>query len=142
MHLETQIAEFLKNRRFAVVGASADRQKYGNKVLRCYLQHGLDVVAVNPNVSRVEGVAAVAALDDIDPPAEAVSIITQPAVTEQIVTEALSLGIQHLWMQPGAESPGAIAACKAAGINVIHGGPCLLVVLGYRESDGQSVADR
>ncbi len=127
------IERFLAQSRFSVVGASADRAKYGNKVLRCYLQHGRDVRAVNPNETVVEGVPSVARLSDLDPLPDAVSIITPPRVTERVVAEAASLGIGHLWMQPGAESAAAVRAARDAGINVISGGPCLLVVLGYRE---------
>jgi predicted CoA-binding protein len=54
-------------------------------------------------------------------------------VTEKIVAQAVQAGIKHVWMQPGAESARAVEMAEQAGINVIHGGPCLLVVLGYRE---------
>ena len=47
--------------------------------------------------------------------------------------EAVALGIRHLWMQPGAESDAAVEAAREAGVNVIAGGPCILVTLGYRE---------
>ena len=57
----------------------------------------------------------------------------QRSKAEAVVEEALALGIEHYWMQPGAESDAAIAAIEAAGRNVIAHGPCLLVVLGYRE---------
>jgi predicted CoA-binding protein len=66
-------------------------------------------------------------------PIDGVSIITPPAVTEKIVAQAVSLGIKHIWMQPGAESPAAVALAKDAGANVIAGGPCILVALHYRE---------
>jgi predicted CoA-binding protein len=125
--------EFLAQSRFAVVGASTDRTKYGNKVLRCYLQHGRDAVPVNPKDAVVEGLAAVKSLAEIQPPPEAVSIITPPKVTEAVVEEAGKLGIKHLWMQPGAESDAAVARARAFGMNVIAGGPCLLVVLGFRD---------
>ena len=126
-------ADFLTQKRFAVVGASTDRTKYGNKVLRCYLQHGRDVVPVNPKDATVEGLAAVKSLSEIQPPVDAVSVITPPKVTEAVVEEAGKLGIKHLWMQPGAESDAAIARARALGMNVIAGGPCVLVVLGFRE---------
>ena len=64
----------------------------------------------------------------------AVSIITPPAITERVVEEAAELGIEHLWMQPGAESPRAVERARELGLNVISGGPCLLVVLGFREA--------
>ena len=59
--------------------------------------------------------------------------LTPPEVTERVVGDAIRHGIEHIWMQPGAESEAAIAACREAGINVIAGGSCVLVVLGYRE---------
>jgi len=62
-----------------------------------------------------------------------ISVITPPKITESVVQEAIRAGVKHIWMQPGAESPAAIAAAEAAGLEVIAGGPCLLVVLGYHE---------
>ncbi|MEO2016046.1 MAG: CoA-binding protein [Fuerstiella sp.] len=133
MHLEAQIADFMHGDLFAVTGASTDRRKYGNKVLRCYQQHGHAVVPVNPNADTVEGLTAVASLNQVAPELHALSIVTPPSVTEQIVEEAISRGIQHIWLQPGAESFDAIEACRNANVNLIHSGPCILVVLGYSE---------
>ena len=50
-----------------------------------------------------------------------------------MIEEAGKLGIRHVWMQPGADSPAAVARAKELGMNVIAGGPCLLVALGFRE---------
>jgi predicted CoA-binding protein len=126
-------AGFLAQKRFAVVGASPDRAKYGNKVLRCYLQHGRDAVPVHPKEPEVEGRTAYASLGAIPGGVGAVSVITPPAVTEKVVEEAGRLGIRHLWMQPGAESEAAVRRARELGIDVIAGGPCLLVVLGFRD---------
>lgn len=125
---------FLSESRFAVVGASSDRSKYGNKVLRCYLQNGRDAVPVHPREPVVEGVTACASLSAIPGGVGAVSVITPPAVTERVVEEAGKLGIRHIWMQPGAESDAAIARARALGMNVIAGGPCVLVVLGFSDT--------
>ena len=134
MHLDVQIADFMNGDWFAVAGASTDRRKYGNKVLRCYQQHGHSVVPVNPNADIVEELPAAASLNAVLPRPHAVSVITSPSVTEQIVDDAIRLGVQHIWLQPGAESFAAIKACQKAGVNLIHSGPCILVVLGYRET--------
>lgn len=128
-----KIKEFLAGKRFAVVGASRDREKYGNKVLRVYQQNGRDVVPVNPSGGEIEGLTAVADLTSLPEPVDGVSIVTPPPVTERVVAQAVSLGIRHIWMQPGAESPQAIELAEASGANVIAGGPCVLVALGYRE---------
>jgi predicted CoA-binding protein len=132
--MNQRILSFLEEGPWAVVGASNDRAKYGNKVLRCYMQKGkTPVYPVNPHAQEIEGLAAYPSLGALPRPARAASIITPPEVTETVVREAAELGIRYLWMQPGAESPRAIQLAQAAGIELIAGGPCLLVVLGYRE---------
>jgi len=132
--LSEQIRDFLAAGPWAVVGASTNRAKYGNKVLRCYLQNGKrPVYAVNPRASEIEGVECYPDLAALPEPARAISIITPPAITEGVVDDALRLGIGRLWMQPGAESAPAVERALAGGIDVIAGGPCLLVALGYRE---------
>lgn len=130
---EGDIDAFLDGRPHAVVGASRSRDKYGNKVLRVYQQRGRPVYAVNPHAEQVEGQRAYPDLAAIPEAVHGVSIITPPAVTESIVEQAAALGIRNLWMQPGAESGHALELAEAAGINVVAAGPCILVVLGYRE---------
>ena len=132
-HAYQPIARFLESPAYGVVGASPHRYKYGNKVLRCYQQNGRRAIPVNPNEREVEGVACLTSVLDLPDDVHSISIITQPEVTERVVAEAIRKGIRHVWMQPGAESEEAIAACEAAGINVIADGSCVLVVLGYRE---------
>ena len=133
MTLQQQIEQFLGGSPHAVVGASQDRSKYGNKVLRCYLQHQRPAYPVNPKATEIEGQTAYADLASIPGAVHGVSIITPPAVTAQVVEQAAELGIQHLWMQPGAESRQAAERAEALGLNVIPGTSCLLVVLGYQD---------
>lgn len=127
------IAAFLAAGSFAVVGASNDRAKYGNKVLRCYRQHGLPVVPVNPREQTVEGLGCHPSLRAVPDDVRAASIVAPPAAAARIVADADSRGIRHLWFQPGAEDAAAVADAKRRGIAVIHGGPCLLVALGFRD---------
>jgi predicted CoA-binding protein len=128
-----RIEAFLASGPFAVVGASTDREKYGNKVLRCYQQHGREVYPVNPKAPEIEGLKAYPSLAALPGKVPAISVITPPSATERVVREAHAAGVRHVWMQPGAESDEAIRTAEALGMNVIAGGPCLLVVLGYRE---------
>jgi predicted CoA-binding protein len=133
MPIPDPIKTFLAGKRFAVVGASSDREKYGNKVLRAYLQNGLEAVPINPAGGEIEGLASFPDLAAVPEPVDGVSIITPPRVTEKVVEQAVALGIKHIWMQPGAESPRAIEIAEQSGANVIAGGPCLLVALRYHE---------
>ena len=72
-------------------------------------------------------------LRDLPVRVRGVSVITPPEVTESIVEQLPDAGAELVWMQPGAESPAAVARAGALGLTVIHGGPCLLVALGFRD---------
>jgi predicted CoA-binding protein len=133
MPLTDRIQSFFASGPFAVVGASVDRAKYGNKVLRCYQQHGHEVYPINARATEVEGLKAYPSLAALPVKVKAISVITPPAITEQIVGEAATAGVTHIWMQPGAESEAAIRLAEAAGLTVIANGPCVLVVMGYRD---------
>lgn len=133
MSSQENIKTFLAGKRFAVVGASQDREKYGNKVLRVYKQNKLDVVPVNPTATEVEELTAYPDLPSVPGKVDGISIITPPRVTDQVVKQAIALGIKNIWMQPGAESQAAIDLAQHAGANVIAGGPCILVALHYQD---------
>ncbi len=130
--IDERIAEFLSGSVFAVAGASSRRHKYGNMVLRCYLENGRRAFAINPLEDVIEGQPAFKRLADLPERVHGLSIITPPAVTLQLVEDAAKLGIHRLWMQPGAESREALKLADELGLDVIAGGPCLLVVLGFR----------
>ena len=133
MTIQEQIQQFLASPAFGVVGASTNRHKFGNKVLRCYLQHDRKAVPVNPNEAEIEGIPCVATISDLPGDALSISMITPPDVTLKLVPLAVEQGIRNIWMQPGAEHPDAVALCREKGINVIADGSCLLVVMGYHE---------
>lgn len=131
---EADIRAFLAGSPFAVAGASASREKYGNIVLRRYWQAKRVAYPINPTASRIEEVTCYPSLRSLPEPVHAVSIVTPPAVSANIVDEALELGIKYLWFQPGAEHEGAIEKARAAGAVVMAHGPCVLVVLGRLQS--------
>ena len=127
------MAAFLAGGPHAVVGASRDRDKYGNKVLRCYLQHGRRVFPVNPQAAQIEGLAAYGDLGTLPEPVHGISVITPPRISEWVIEQAAALGIERVWMQPGAESIAAITRAEVAGMSVIADGSCILVELGYAD---------
>lgn len=131
--IDQKIADFLAAPVFGVAGASKNRDKYGNKILRCYQMNGRKAVPINPVETEIEGVACVKTVSDLPAEVTSLSVITPPQITDKVVEQAIAKGIKHIWMQPGAQSAAAIAAAEAAGIDVIADGSCLLVVMGYRE---------
>jgi predicted CoA-binding protein len=124
------IRDFLADPPFAVVGASNDPAKFGHQVLATYLRHGLRAFPIHPRETAILGVRCHPRLAALPEPVRNVSIITPPRVTERIVEQAAACGVRRLWMQPGAESAAAIARAEALGLEVIAGGPCVLVELG------------
>ena len=131
--MNENITRFFDSEAFGVIGASADRSKYGNKIVRCYQMNRKQVVPVNPKADTVEGLKCVASVSELPENVKSISVITPPQVTEKVVEEAIASGIKNIWMQPGAESQAAVDRCLEAGVNVIADHSCLLVVLGYRE---------
>ena len=127
------IDDFLAEGPWAVVGASTNREKYGNKVLRAYGQSGREAWPINPRADEIEGLKCYPDLKSLPAVPRGISIITPPKITEAVVAEAADLGVQFVWMQPGAESPRALEIAAEKGIEAIGDGSCLLVVVGYRE---------
>ena len=133
MSVKQQVKTFLTSPLIGVVGASSNRDKFGNKVLRCYLENGRQVVPVHPQETEIEGLACVASVADLPDEVKSISVITPPQITDKIVQAAAAKGIKNIWMQPGAQSNAAVSFCQAQGINVIADGTCVLVELGFSE---------
>lgn len=126
---DQRIEQFLAAPSFAVVGASEDPEKYGHKCYASLINHGYKAYPINPKAKTILGNPAFANLAALPEKVQSLSVITPPAVTEKVVDDAIAHGIKNIWMQPGAESPAAVAKAQSAGLNVISGGACLLVVL-------------
>lgn len=126
-----QIEKFLASPLIGVVGASNNRAKFGNKVLRCYLEHNRQVVPVHPAQQEIEGLTCVASVAELPDTVNSISVITPPQITEKVVQAAADKGIENIWMQPGAQSEAAISFCREKEINLIADGTCVLVVLGF-----------
>lgn len=128
-----QIDLFFQSKAFGVIGASSNREKYGNKVLRCYLQHHKTVYPVNPKEETIEGLSVVHSINQLPKEVNSLSIITPPTITKVIVEEAIKKGIRNIWMQPGAEDEEAIEKCFKHHVNLIAQGPCVLVAMGFKD---------
>jgi predicted CoA-binding protein len=114
------ISNFVNRRVWAVVGASQDRSKFGNRVFLDLRDAGYTVYPVNPKGGELEGAKVYASLADLPETPEVIDLVVPPAVTEQVVKEARALGLTRIWMQPGAESNAAIAYCQEHGLQVVH----------------------
>jgi len=103
----------------AVIGASADRGKYGNKSVRAHLRAGWEVYPVNPKGGRIEGLQVYASLRDIPARINRVSIYLPPAVGIGALPEIASAGPDEFFVNPGAESDELVAEAKRLGMDPI-----------------------
>ncbi|HOR26713.1 MAG TPA: CoA-binding protein [Candidatus Sumerlaeota bacterium] len=124
--MEAKILEFIQSRPVAVVGASADRAKYGNIVLRNLRDRGWTVYAINPRAETIEGEPAYPNLAACPQTPGLAVMVTPPEVTRQVLDEAAAAGVGRIWMQPGAGDAAAIARANELGLELIHDA-CIMV---------------
>ncbi len=104
----------------AILGASADRSKFGNKAIRAYLRQGFDVYPVNPKGESIEGLTTYRTLAEVPrQPLDRVSVYLPPAVGIQLLPQIQAAAPRELWLNPGSESPELVAAAEALGLEPI-----------------------
>jgi predicted CoA-binding protein len=112
----------------AVIGASNNRRKFGNRALRAYRDQGYTVVPINPHEPEVEGLKAYASVLDVPGPIDMASFYVPPEIGEEIIGEMARKQIAEVWLNPGAESDELIARARALSIKPIVA--CSIVALG------------
>lgn len=112
MNVQNSIAEFLESKKIAVVGASNDPAKYGNIIFRKLRKQGYIVFPVNPDTAWVAGEICYPSVQDLPEKVDGAVIVIPPAFTEEVVKDALQMGINNIWIQPGADSPEAVKLCE------------------------------
>lgn len=116
----------------AIVGASNNREKFGNKALRAFRAEGYRVIPVNPSEASVEGIPAYKSVLDIPDMVELVSVYVQPDVTLRLLEEFEQKRVAEIWINPGAEDDAVIAEARRRGLNAIFA--CSIVAIGRSPS--------
>lgn len=112
----------------AIVGASNDRAKYGNKAVRAYFQQGYTVFPVNPKDKQIEGLPAFKSISDIPVRPQRISVYVPPAVLKRILPDIAVKGCDELWLNPGTESDEVLAEASRLKLKVIQA--CSIIDLG------------
>jgi predicted CoA-binding protein len=116
----------------AVVGASSDRRKFGNKALRAFQAEGYSVVPINPNEPEVEGIRTYASVIDVPGAIDMATVYVQPEVTLRLLDDFARKKIPEIWVNPGAEDDEVMAEARRRGLNVIFA--CSIIGIGRSPS--------
>jgi predicted CoA-binding protein len=119
--MEELIKEFMAQKKFAVIGATNNPEKYGNRIFKNLTKRGYEVYPVNPNLKEIEGVKCYPTLSDVPVRVDVVDFVVPPNVTESILKECKKLGLDNIWLQPGSESDAAITYCRDNNFKVVYG---------------------
>lgn len=125
---------FLSFPKYAVVGASTDPSKWGTKILQWYIARSRTVIPVHPKADVLEGIHTVCSVADLPSPTEiALSIVTPPKVTLEVLKQARKVGVPAIWIQPGASDAACVNFINENGMDdhVLWQGECL-----WRDGDG------
>ena len=113
----------------AVIGASNDRRKYGNKSLRAHLAQGYEAYPVNPNEAEVEGLKAYSRLSDIPiDHLDRITVYVPPHVGITLLEEIKQAKADEVWFNPGSESPELMKRAEQLGLDITMA--CSIVDLG------------
>jgi hypothetical protein len=112
----------------AVIGASSDRRKFGNRALRAYQAEGYRVIPINPNEREVEGIPTYASVLDVPERIDMATVYVQPEVGLRLLPEFEQKQIAEIWLNPGADSDEVLAEARRRKLNVIAA--CSIVAIG------------
>ena len=117
----------------AVVGASRDRHKFGNKALRAFRDAGHTVIPINPHETEVEGVRAYASVLDVPGPIDMATVYVQPDTALRLLDEFERKRIPEIWLNPGADDDDVLAEARKRRLNVIAA--CSIIGAGKSPGD-------
>jgi hypothetical protein len=117
----------------AVIGASSNRRKFGNRALRAYRQQGFTAIPINPNETEVEGLKTYPSVLDVPGSIDMASFYVPPEIGERVIEEVAQKHIPEVWLNPGAESDALVARARALSLTPIVA--CSIIAIGENPYD-------
>ncbi|MCF7765463.1 MAG: CoA-binding protein [Verrucomicrobia bacterium] len=126
-------------KRIAIIGASKDRAKFGNKAVRGFARRGYEVYPVHPTEQEIEGRAVYRSIRDVPERPDLVSVYLAPDRLVKVLPEIAERGCDELWLNPGTESELVLSEARGLGLNVIQA--CSLVGHGISPNERELADD-
>lgn len=115
-------------KRAAVIGASSDRTKYGNKAVRAFQKAGYEVLPVNPTETPIEGLSAYSSVKDIPGDLDTITVYVRPAILLKLLPDIAAKGCRQLYLNPGTTSDTVLAEAQRLNLPVIQA--CSIIAIG------------
>jgi uncharacterized protein len=114
------IEECVNERVWAVVGASTNPAKWGNRIYRALKASGYRVYPINHRAKTIDGDPCYPSLESLPERPAVVDVVMPPKIGLKVAEEAAAAGIARIWFQPGADSPENVEHARALGLQVVH----------------------
>lgn len=116
----------------AVIGASSNRAKFGNKALRAFERQGFRVLAINPNESEVEGHKTYASVLDVPDAIDIATVYVPAGVGVRVMDDLAKKGVPEVWLNPGADDDAVVARARELGLKTVIA--CSIIGIGETPS--------
>src|SRR5580765_6322537 len=103
----------------AIIGASSDPRKFGNRAIRAFRRQGYTVIPINPNEPMVEGLKAYASVLDVPGPIDMATFYVPPEVGRKVMADVAQKGIPEVWLNPGSESTELVRLARSLNVEPI-----------------------
>jgi predicted CoA-binding protein len=116
----------------AVIGASSNRSKFGNKALRAFRNQGYNVIPINPTETEVEGHRTYASVLDVPGEIDVATVYVPAGVGVKVMDELAEKHIKQVWLNPGADDPEVVRRARELGLKTIQ--TCSILAIGESPS--------
>jgi predicted CoA-binding protein len=132
LEVERLEVDMSQSRTVAVIGASSNRDKFGNKALRAFERRGYTVIPINPNEAEVEGHKTFATVLDVQDDIDMATVYVPAAAGVTVMEQLATKGVGEVWLNPGADDRAVVERARALGLNIVQA--CSIIGIGESPS--------
>lgn len=120
--------EMLEKKSWAVVGVTAKKDKWGNRIFNILKENDYETYGVSPNYDEIDGEKIYHSLSDLPSKVDVIDLVVSPKISLSTLDEANELGIEYIFFQPGTYNDEVIAKADELGLKYLIG-DCIYATL-------------